>query len=173
MHDRQRCEMDGVTRAGGGGRLALLATVLLLGLGLGAGTPPASAQVAVCGAPAQNCTTAAGMKTCTEIWSYTLTRNPTLSSATGAATSCQQTFMGTVLTFIAQRPTTAAATGGCNFGGTFMNGGATFNYTCTIDQASGLPVELLDFAVEEPEAEGEGSDAAESKPRVGTSEEKD
>jgi hypothetical protein len=165
--------MDGVTRAGAGGRLALLATVLLLGLGLGAGTPPASAQVVVCGAPAQNCATAAGVRTCTEIWSYTIARNPTLSSATGAATSCQQTITGTVLTFIARRPTAAAATGGCNFGGTFMNGAATFNYTCTIDQASGLPVELLDFAVDEPVAEGEGSDAAESKARVGTSEEKD
>jgi hypothetical protein len=89
----------------------------------------------------------------------------TVALATGAATSC--TVMGnlTTRTFQAQQPTSLTAAGGCNFAGNFDSGGGTNSYVCTIDQAGGLPVELLEFSVEEEEPEGteprDDDDAAE------------
>jgi hypothetical protein len=109
---------------------------------------PAYSQV-VCMAPA-NCGNAGGTRTCTEMWVYGVTGYAnTMASPTGAATSC--TVMGNLATrtFVAMRPTAAAATAGCNFAGNFNTLGFTFPYTCTIDTAGGLPVELMDFSIDD------------------------
>ena len=112
-------------------------------------------QAVICGAPA-TCTNSAGVQTCTEQWAYTLSSgtiaggyNNTLSSATGAATNCSVNGNINTRTFIAQQPTSITAAGGCNFAGNFDFGGATNSYECVIDDASGLPVELMEFSADD------------------------
>jgi hypothetical protein len=148
-----------------------IVTATAFALALGAGSD-AFAQAMVCGAPA-NCTNSGMTRVCTEMWVYSLNNTMlsmgyvnTVALATGAATSC--TVMGnlTTRTFQAQQPTFLTSAGGCYFAGIIDTGGGTnLPYACRIDQASGLPVELLEFSVEEEEPEGteprDDDDAAE------------
>lgn len=126
----------------------LLAAVAVLFLA----PAPASAQTAViCGPPA-TCTFIGGtLNRCTEQWAYTVSAYVnTLTSMTGAATACTVTGNTQTRTFAARRPTAAATTGGCIFAGQFgIGGGLNYNYSCTIDENSGLPVELMEFEVED------------------------
>jgi len=134
----------------------LLAAVAVLFLA----PAPASAQAVVCSPPA-NCVTIGGTQNrCTEQWAYTVSAYlNTVTSMTGAATACTVTGNTQTRTFAARRPTAAATTGGCIFSGQFgIGGGLEYNYTCTIDENSGLPVELMEFEVEDgSEDEEKGS----------------
>lgn len=105
------------------------------------------------------CAVSGTINTCTQMWTYTLATdtipggyNNTVTSATGGATNC--TVMGnqTTRTFNAQRPTGAQVTGACNFAGNFNFGGGTNSYVCTIDESGGLPVELMEYSVEDEDS---------------------
>jgi hypothetical protein len=125
---------------------------ILTGLGAAASVlylaGPAYPQAMLCNGAA-NCSNMGGTRTCTYMWNYTvMSYANTVNNMTGAATGCTVMGNNTARTFIAMRPTTAAPTGGCYFAGTF-NVGGTFPYTCPLDMADGLPVELMEFSIDQ------------------------
>lgn len=127
-------------------------------------TADVAAQILnACSGPA-TCSNSGGVRTCTVVFSPTLMPGFTSTNTSGAATSCSVSGTGP-FTFVANRPTTASPTAGCSFIGPFYAptkaaanaariplGTSTFtSFHCIISEAEGLPVELMEFSVAEPE----------------------
>lgn len=134
---------------------------LFIAICLAAASSNVNSQVNVCGNLAA-CSTAGGVKTCTEMWTALYQKTITNVITTGAATSCVPATGLTAtpfapLTFTAMRPTTAPPTGGCRWSGLFGTFAGSFfcDDLCgpetgpgsTDDCEADLPVELLDFSV--------------------------
>lgn len=95
------------------------------------------------------CSNVGTIRQCTGLNAYgVMSYNNSVTSATGAA-NCSLTGNNSYRNFMAQRPTMAGP-GACSFAGTFvtLGGMGPFTYTCVINEADGLPVELLDFDID-------------------------